>query len=119
MVNAILHNPKLYSPESLDELENYDAIFIDTPPVALVSDAFVIMPMMDGALYSIFFNKVRRKAAQFAAKNGAQRPMPSIFLSGNTTMINVPATEQDPPGREGVIPAVVNLPALLDPEVAP
>jgi hypothetical protein len=57
--------------------------------------------------------------AQFAAKNGAQRPMPSIFLSGNTAMINVPATELDPPDHDGVIPAVVNLPALLDPEIAP
>jgi hypothetical protein len=45
--------------------------------------------------------------------------MPSIFLSGNTAMINMPATELDPPDREGMIPAVVNLPALLDPEIAP
>lgn len=60
-----------------------------------------------------------RPRAQFAAKNGAQVPMPSIFLSGNTAMINVVATDLDPPDHTGVIPSVVNLPALLDPEIAP
>lgn len=60
-----------------------------------------------------------RPRAQFAAKNGVQSPMPSIFLSGNTAMINVPATELDPPDRIGVIPHVVNLPGLMEREVAP
>lgn len=60
-----------------------------------------------------------RPRAQFATKNGAQRPMPSIFLSGNTAMIDVEATDLDPPDYRGVIPSVVNLPALLEPEVAP
>ena len=44
--------------------KKYDRIIIDTPPVGLVSDAFLILPLMDGAIYSIFFSKVRRKAAQ-------------------------------------------------------
>lgn len=57
--------------------------------------------------------------AQFAARNGAQQPTPSIYLSGNTAMINVEATELDPPGHNGVIPSVVNLPALLEADVAP
>ena len=48
--------------------KRYDRIFIDTPPVALVSDAFVILPLVDGSIYSIFFNKVRRKAAQFCVQ---------------------------------------------------
>lgn len=56
--------------------KRYDRIFIDTPPVALVSDAFVIMPMMDGALYSIFFNKVRRKAVQFCVQRMADINVP-------------------------------------------
>lgn len=60
-----------------------------------------------------------RPRAALAAKNGAQRPMPSIFLSGNTAMLDVVATELDPPAHYGVIPSVVNLPTLLDPEVAP
>ncbi len=48
--------------------KRYDRIFIDTPPVALVSDAFVILPLVDGSIYSIYFNKVRRKAAQFCVQ---------------------------------------------------
>jgi succinoglycan biosynthesis transport protein ExoP len=44
--------------------KKYDRIIIDTPPVGLVSDAFLILPLTDGAVYSIYFNKVRRKAAQ-------------------------------------------------------
>ena len=48
--------------------KRYDRIFIDTPPVSLVSDAFVVLPMCDGSIYSIFFNKVRRKAAQFCVQ---------------------------------------------------
>ena len=33
-----------------------------------VSDALIILPLMDGSIFTIYFNKVRRKAAQFAAK---------------------------------------------------
>ena len=36
----------------------------------------VILPLMDGALFSIFFNKVRRKAAQFAAKKLSESGVP-------------------------------------------
>jgi capsular exopolysaccharide synthesis family protein len=48
--------------------KRYDRILFDTPPLAAVSDALIILPLMDGSIFSIFFNKVRRKAAQFAAK---------------------------------------------------
>ena len=48
--------------------KRYDRIFIDTPPVGLVSDAFIILPMADGSIYSIFFSKVKRKAAQFCVQ---------------------------------------------------
>jgi Mrp family chromosome partitioning ATPase len=51
-------------------------VFFDTPPLAAVSDAMVILPLMDGALFSIFFNKVRRKAAQFAAKKLLESNVP-------------------------------------------
>jgi capsular exopolysaccharide synthesis family protein len=51
-----------------DLRKRYDRVFIDTPPLAAVSDALIILPLVDGSLFTIFFNKVRRKAAQFAAK---------------------------------------------------
>ena len=48
--------------------KRYDRIFVDTPPLAAVSDALIILPLMDGSLFTIFFNRVRRKAAQFSAR---------------------------------------------------
>jgi succinoglycan biosynthesis transport protein ExoP len=47
--------------------KRYDRVFIDTPPIAAVSDSLIILPLVDGSIFSIYFNKVRRKAAQFAA----------------------------------------------------
>lgn len=54
----------------------YDRVFFDTPPLAAVSDAQIILPLMDGSVFAIFFNKVRRKAAQFAAKKLAEGNVP-------------------------------------------
>lgn len=51
-----------------DLRKRYDRVFIDTPPLAAVSDALVVLPLVDGAIFTIFFNKVRRKAAQAAAR---------------------------------------------------
>ncbi len=48
--------------------KRYDRILIDTPPLAAVSDALIILPLLDGSVFSIYFNRVRRKAAQFAAR---------------------------------------------------
>jgi capsular exopolysaccharide synthesis family protein len=64
--------------------KRYDRIFFDTPPLAAVSDALIILPLMDGSLFSIFFNKVRRKAAQFAAKKllEANVPVYGAILNG-------------------------------------
>jgi capsular exopolysaccharide synthesis family protein len=53
----------------ISELRNrYDRVFIDTPPLAAVSDALVVLPLVDGSIFTIFFNKVRRRAAQASAK---------------------------------------------------
>lgn len=46
----------------------YDRVVIDTPPLAAVSDALMILPQVDGCVYAICFNKVKRKAAQFCAQ---------------------------------------------------
>ena len=61
-------NSKKFEIMVSDLRKRYDRVFFDTPPLAAVSDALIILPLMDGSLFSIFFNKVRRKAAQFAAK---------------------------------------------------
>lgn len=48
--------------EMFNELKTrYDRVFIDSPPVGAVADALNLMPQVDGALYVIKFNTVKRK----------------------------------------------------------
>lgn len=61
-------NNKNFEQMILDLRKRYDRVFIDTPPLAAVSDALVVLPMVDGSIFTIFFNKVRRRAAQASAK---------------------------------------------------
>jgi len=61
-----------------DLRKRYDRVFIDTPPLAAVSDALIILPLVDGSLFSIFFNKVRRKAARFAAAKLMEANVPNF-----------------------------------------
>ncbi|MEO0795309.1 MAG: polysaccharide biosynthesis tyrosine autokinase [Verrucomicrobiota bacterium] len=44
--------------------ERYDRIFIDSPPVAVVSDVLTLLPFADGIIYVIKFNSVKRKTAK-------------------------------------------------------
>ena len=61
-----------------DLRKRYDRVFVDTPPLAAVSDALIILPLVDGSIFTIFFNKVRRKAAQFAAKRLLDSNVPNF-----------------------------------------
>jgi len=61
-------NSKNFELMLSDLRKRYDRVFIDTPPLAAVSDALIILPLVDGSLFAIFFNRVRRKAAQFSAR---------------------------------------------------
>lgn len=63
----------------LSELrKRYEKVFLDTPPVAIVSDALVLLPLVDGSIYSIFFNKARRKAAQYCAQRVLDANVPNF-----------------------------------------
>ncbi|MBA3849253.1 MAG: sugar tyrosine-protein kinase [Opitutus sp.] len=61
-------NSKGFEVMIADLRKRYDRVFIDTPPLAAVSDALIILPLVDGSIFTIYFNRVRRKAAQFAAR---------------------------------------------------
>ncbi|GAB5560732.1 MAG: exopolysaccharide regulatory tyrosine autokinase VpsO [Synoicihabitans sp.] len=71
-------NSRSFETMISDLRSRYDRVFIDTPPLAAVSDAMIILPLVDGSLFSIFFNKVRRKAAQFAAKKLMESNVPVL-----------------------------------------
>lgn len=59
-----------------DLRKRYDRVFVDTPPLAAVSDALIILPLVDGSIFAIFFNRVRRKAAQFSARKLLEANVP-------------------------------------------
>jgi Mrp family chromosome partitioning ATPase len=61
-------NSKSFEQMISDLRKRYDRVFVDTPPLAAVSDALIVLPLVDGSIFTIFFNKVRRKAAQFSAQ---------------------------------------------------
>jgi polysaccharide biosynthesis transport protein len=71
-------NSKALEQMVSDLRKRYDRVFVDTPPLAAVSDALIVLPLMDGSIFTIFFNKVRRKAAQFAAKRLLDSNVPNF-----------------------------------------
>ena len=71
-------NSKNFELMISDLRKRYDRVFIDTPPLAAVSDALIILPLMDGSVFTIFFNKVRRKAAQFSTKKLLDANVPNF-----------------------------------------
>lgn len=71
-------NSKGFEVMLSDLRKSYDRVFIDSPPLAAVSDALIILPLVDGSIFTIFFNKVRRKAAQFSAKKLLEANVPNF-----------------------------------------
>ena len=71
-------NSKAFELMVSDLRKSYDRIFFDTPPLAAVSDALIVLPLVDGSIYTIFFNKVRRRAAQFGAKRLLEANVPNF-----------------------------------------
>ena len=69
-------NGKSFELMIADLRKSYDRIFFDTPPLAAVSDALIVLPLVDGSVFTVFFNKVRRKAAQFSAKKLSESNVP-------------------------------------------
>ena len=43
--------------------DRYDRIVVDSPPLAAVSDGLNLLPLVDGIMYVIKFNTVKRKTA--------------------------------------------------------
>jgi capsular exopolysaccharide synthesis family protein len=54
----------------------YDRVFIDSPLLAPVSDAMIVMPLVDGALFTIRFNLVRTRGAKVCANRIIEAKVP-------------------------------------------
>jgi polysaccharide biosynthesis transport protein len=69
--------------------KRYDRVFVDTPPLAPVSDALIVVPMLDGSLFTIFFNRVRRKAAQHNVQRLVESNVPCFGAVLNGLDLNL------------------------------
>jgi Mrp family chromosome partitioning ATPase len=67
----------------------YDRIFLDTPPMAAVSDALMLLPLVNGILYTISFGRVHRKSAQFCVCKLLESNVPCFGAVLNNLNLNV------------------------------
>ena len=73
--------------QMLQELRTqYDKIFIDTPPIGAVSDAVSILPYVDGMIYVIKFNAIKRKFIKNYIKRLLESNVP--ILGAIMNMVN-------------------------------
>lgn len=69
--------------------KRYDRIVFDTPPLAAVSDALIILPLVDGILFTIKFNKVKRSAARHNARRLLESNIPVFGAVLNNLSLSV------------------------------
>lgn len=73
----LLQSDKLTS--LIEELkENYDYILIDTPPVQVNSDAIMISKLIDGVLFVIGYNRVKKNIVKDSANEFKRHKTPII-----------------------------------------
>ena len=64
-------------PRLIEELRRrYDRVIIDTPPLAPVSDAMIIVQHVDGVMFTVRFNFVRTRGAQYCARRLLETNVP-------------------------------------------
>jgi len=73
-----------------DLRDRYDRIVIDSPPLAAVSDALNLLPFIDGIIYVIKFNTVKRKTAVANVRRlwEANTPVFGAILNNITTSLS-------------------------------
>lgn len=59
-----LLNSKEFETLTRELAQRYDRVVFDSPPLGAVSDALNILPLMDGAIFAIRFNTVKRAMAR-------------------------------------------------------
>ena len=69
--------------------QQYDRIFIDSPPIGAVSDALNLLPSVDGLLYVIKFNAVKRKTAKLNVRRLMEGNVPIFGAILNQISLSV------------------------------
>lgn len=73
----------------LKELRSrYDRIFVDSPPLAPVSDSLNILPNADGVVYVIRFNTVKRKVAANCLRRMSESNVPVLGAIMNSVAMH-------------------------------
>ena len=70
--------------------DRYDRIVVDSPPLAAVSDALNLLPLVDGILYVIKFNTVKRKTAMLNVRRlwESNTPVYGAILNNITSVLS-------------------------------
>jgi capsular exopolysaccharide synthesis family protein len=70
--------------------DRYDRIVVDSPPLAAVSDALNLLPLVDGILYVIKFNTVKRKTAMLNVRRlwESDTPVYGAILNNITSVLS-------------------------------
>ena len=73
-----------------DLRDRYDRIVVDSPPLAAVSDALNLLPFIDGIIYVIKFNAVKRKTASANVRRlwESNTPVFGAVLNNITTSLS-------------------------------
>lgn len=69
--------------------KRYDRIIFDTPPLAAVSDALIVLPLVDGVVFTIKFNKVKRNAAKHNSRRLLESNVPVFGAVLNNLSLSV------------------------------
>ena len=83
----LLNNPRF--AELIAELrQRYDRVFLDTPPLAPVSDAMILLRQCDGSLFTTLFNRVDRTDARHCVRRLLESGVPcyGAILNGMPAM---------------------------------
>jgi capsular exopolysaccharide synthesis family protein len=76
----------------LQDLRNqYDKIYIDTPPIGAVSDAIALLPYVDGIIYVIKYNAIKRKVIKGYVRKLLDSNVP--ILGAVMNMVNASSSQ--------------------------
>lgn len=84
-----LLNSKEFEMLVAELARQYDRIVFDTPPLAAVSDGLNLLQLVDGAIYTVRFNGVKRRIAQRCARQliATNVPVFGAVLNGMTMSV--------------------------------